>query len=177
MHVKKCSEIGWHWNSKPRIRMGGDGLTIDTLQSKVAKGIDSSVLCQQHRGMSLKVKIMWFTLTMLPIHSLSFCDNSPNGETSPISECLAKLWTDSGTVQRIVQCWKSLDSTMVRIKFRVSLWRSVPTIKTAFVSDSFPPWELKDSYSNLAVCPAPFTIDRSFGSSVLTRHLEFSVDW
>lgn len=32
--------------------MGGDGLTIhvDALQSKVAKGIDSSVLCQQHRG-------------------------------------------------------------------------------------------------------------------------------
>ena len=145
MHVKKSSETGSRWQNKQRIRTGWDALAIDALQSKGAKGIDRSVLCQQHHGISLRAKIMWFTLTMLPIHSLSFCDNSPNGEMSPISECLAKLWTDSGTVQRIVQCWKSLDSTMVRIKSRVSLWRSVPTIKTAFVSDSFPPWELKGS--------------------------------
>ena len=57
MHVKKSSEIGSHGNSKPRIRMGGDGLAIDAVQSKVAKGINSSVLCWQHHGGSLTVKI------------------------------------------------------------------------------------------------------------------------
>ena len=85
-------------------------------------------------------KIIIVLLAILPIHSLSFCDNSPNGDTSATSACLAKLCTFSGTVQRIVQCWKSLDSTIEWTKSNVSLWSSVPTIKTAFVSDSFPPW-------------------------------------
>ena len=49
-------------------------------------------------------KIIIVLLAILPIHSLSFCDNSPNGDTSVTSACLAKLCTFSGTVQRIVQC-------------------------------------------------------------------------
>lgn len=78
-------------------------------------------------------------LTIFPIHSLSFWDSSPNGDASETSVRLAKLWTLSGTVQRTVQCWKSLACTSDWINPRVSLCSRVPTIKTAFVSDSFPP--------------------------------------